>query len=849
MDLMRTLLQDLAYAARNLRKSPGFTAVAAITLMIGIGANTAIFSIIDTVLLRPLPYRDPAQLVRLYETEAAPGRYPFAGPDFVDWKSQNKTFQDMTLFGWQHDFNLSGEGRPDHVLGVPTESNFFSLLGAGPLLGRTWLPGEDQPGRDKVAVLSYALWRSRFAGDPGAISRTIELNSEKHTIVGVMPASFRFPSNAQLWVPLDMDAKGLDTRGSHWASAIGRLKRGVAFGAGLADLKLIAQRLEKTYPDSNDKVGATALPLHDDLVGESRDSLLMMLSAVGLVLLIACANVANLLLSRATARQKEMAVRSALGAARGRLVRQLLTESLLLSLMGGALGLLSAWGIVALFARTRIPSVPQFSVIQIDGRVLAFTFALAVATGVLFGLVPALRTSRPDLHEELKGGAGSAISPSRGRRSTSNALVAAEIALSLLLLVSAGLLLKDFARLRNLDIGVRPEGVWTAAVRLPEASYKIGQPAFRFSQALLEKSARIAGVDAAAISSRLPLEGGSNYYIKLRGQTSERSSKLVENHAVSPGYFRAMGVRLLQGRLFTEEDVARTLALEEPFLQLAGSGRRMPPGQANATVFPVVVNESMARFFWPNQNPLGQMFSNDGNGPFRQVIGIVSDVRQRGLAIMPVPEAYDVFDGGSGLILVLHTSLPPSTLTPLVRRALGEIDSSLPLFSVRTMGQVDCRQRPGPAVSQPAGGSVRGSGCGAGRGRYLRRAVLRGDAAHARDRHPDVAGREPRTGAGRDHVGGPASGGDWLCHRDRGRVRRRARARQLLARGEARRPHDSGPDRRPAGGGGAGSLLPAGPPRGVSGPHGGAEVRVTGGGRGGSRHPLNPAEWLRAGQL
>jgi predicted permease len=689
MDLMRTCVQDLGYAARNLRKSPGFTAVAAITLMIGIGANTAIFSIIDTVLLRPLPYRSPAQLVRLYETEAAPGRYPFAGPDFVDWKAQNKTFQEMTLFGWRHDFNLSGEGQPDHVTGVPTEANFFSLLGVDALLGRTWLPGEDQPGKDHVVVLSYALWRGRFAGDPGAIGRTIELNSEKHTIVGIMPAGFRYPSNAQLWVPLDMDAKGLGTRGSHWASAIGRLKPGVAFGSAVADLKLIAQRLEQTYPDSNDKVGATAVPLHDDLVGNSRDSLLIMLSAVGLVLLIACANVANLLLSRATARQKEMAVRSALGAARGRLVRQLLTESLLLSLVGGALGLLAAWGIVALFSRTRIPSVPQFSVIQIDGRVLAFTFALAVATGVLFGLVPALRTSRPDLHEELKGGAGSAV---RGRRSTSNALVAAEIALSLVLLVSAGLLLKDFARLRSLDIGVRQEGVWTAAVQLPEASYqtnKTGQPAFAFSQALLEKSARIAGVDAAAISDRLPLEGGSNYYIKLRGQTSERSSKLVDNHSVSPGYFRAMGVRLLQGRLFTREDVATGLALAERWRRLTEGGGRLPPDQANAMVFPTVINESMAHFFWPNRSPLGQAFSNgDPDGPWRQVIGVVSDVRQLGLTEMPVPEAYDPFDGGSRLFLVLHTSLPPSSLTPQVRRALGEIDSSLPLFSVRTMDQV-----------------------------------------------------------------------------------------------------------------------------------------------------------------
>jgi putative ABC transport system permease protein len=689
MELIRTCLQDLRYAVRNLLKSPGFTAVAVITLTIGIGANSAIFSIINTVLLRPLPYRSPGQLVRLYETEAAPGRYPFAGPDFVDWKAQNKTFQDMTLIGWQRDFNLSGEGQLDHVLGVPTEANFFSLLGVGPLLGRTWAPGEDQPGKDQVAILSYGLWRSRFAGDPGVIGRTIELNSEEHTVVGVMPASFRYPSRAQLWVPLDMDAKSLGSRGNHSLSAIARLKPGAAFQTALADLKLIAQRLEQTYPDSNDKVGATAVPLHDDLVGDSRGSLLMMLSAVGLVLLIACANVANLLLSRAAARHKEMAVRSALGAARVRLLRQLLTESLLLSLLGGAFGVLAAWGIVALFSRARLTGIPQFAIIQLNGEVLAFTFALAVATGVLFGIVPALRTSRPDLHEELKGGAGSAISPGRRRRSTSNVLVAAEMALSLLLLVSAGLLLKDFARLRNLDIGVRPEGVWTAAVRLPEASYKTDRQKYAFSQALLEKSARVAGVDAAAIGDHVPLEGGSNYYITLRGQTSQKSNRLVERNAVSPGYFRAMGVRLLQGRLFTPEDVDKVAALEARWQQLTERGGRLPPDQANAMISPTVINESMARFFWPNQNPLGQMFSQGSDhGPWRQVIGVVNDVRQTGLTHKPVPEAHDPFDGGSRLFLVLHTSLPPSSLTPQVRRVLGQIDSSLPLFSVRTMDQV-----------------------------------------------------------------------------------------------------------------------------------------------------------------
>jgi predicted permease len=414
----------------------------------------------------------------------------------------------------------------------------------------------------------------------------------------------------------------------------------------------------------------------------------MMLSAVGLVLLIACANVANLLLSRAVARQKEMAVRSALGAARGRLLRQLLTESLLLSLFGGALGLLVAWVLIALVSHAKNLALPQFAVIQLNGEVLAFTFALSVATGVLFGLVPALRTSRPDLHEELKGGAGSSISPGKSRRFTSNVLVAGEMALSMLLLVSAGLLLKDFARLRGLDIGVRPEGVFTAAVRLPETQYKTGAQKLEFSQSLLEKCAHLAGVDAAAISHHLPLEGGSNYYVKLRGQTSQRSNLLVEYHPVSPEYFRAMGVRLLEGRTFEPADTQCAQALDARFEKLPEGGR-IPDSEADAMVYPAVINQAMARAFWPNRSPVGQMFSQGGDhGPWKQVIGVVNDVRQWGLAHAPVPEAYEAFTGDSRFFLVLHTARQPLSLTPEVRRALAQTDASMPLFSVRTMSQV-----------------------------------------------------------------------------------------------------------------------------------------------------------------
>jgi putative ABC transport system permease protein len=689
---MPTFVQDLRYAARTLLKSRGFAVVAVLTLAAGIGANTAIFSIIDAVLLRSLPYRSPDRLVRLYETEAAPGKYPFTGPDFLDWKTQNSTFSDMTLFFWPTEMNLSGQGQADHVRGVPTEANFFSLLGVNPILGRTWAPNEDQPGNDGVVILGYALWQSRFGGDPKALGQSLELNARKYTIIGVMPPGFSFPFQAQLWTPLDMSGRGLGERGSHSYNAIGRLKPGVAVQKAHADVATIAARLEKAFPNTNYKVGAVVVPLQEDLVGKSGDSLVMMLAAVGLVLLIACANVANLLLSRAVARQKEMAVRSSLGASRLRLLRQLLTESLLLSLVGGVLGLLLGRGLIALLPRLKSFTLPDFNVIQLNGSVLAFTFALAVVTGVLFGLAPALQVSRPDLYDELKGGSGSSVSPGRRRRLLSSALVAGEIALSMLLLISAGLLLKDFARVRSVEIGVRREGVWTGAIQLPETTYKTDPQRAAFAQRLLEEARRIPGVATASLSDRLPLEGGSNYYVQIRGRVSERmSGPLVESHRVTPEYFRALGIPLLKGRLLTPADTQHAMELDARRREAFENGIRLPAEQRNLMVYATVINATMARYFWPNEDPVGRMFAGGGgdeNGPWRQVIGVVGDVRQRGLTEKPQPEAYDSLYAPRRVFLTLHTGVPPSSLSPPVRRALARIDPSLALYRERTMEEV-----------------------------------------------------------------------------------------------------------------------------------------------------------------
>jgi len=687
MDAFR---KDLVYAWRGLRRAPVFAAVAILTLGLGIGANTAIFSIIYATLLRPLPYQHSGELVRLYETEDAPGNYPLAGPDFLDWKTtQNHSFQDMSVYGWSQDVNLSGKGEPDHVIGTSVEANFFLLLGARPLMGRTFAIGEDEPGRDRVVILSYGLWQSKFNGDPRIVGQQIELNSRKYDVVGVMPAGFQFPSDAQLWRPQDMDSKSLMRRGTHWLNAIGRLKPGVSLQRAQAEMSLIASQLEKQYPDSNHKVGASLLSLHEDMIGESRSSLLMMLGAVVLVLLIACANVANLLLSRAVVRQKEIAIRGALGASRGRLVRQMLAESAVLGIAGGALGLLLAWGGLRVITALKHVGLPQANAIEINPPVLGFTLAVAVLTGLAFGLVPALQNARPQLYEALKSGAGSYGTTARHRGFLRDGLVVAEIGLSLLLLISATLLLKDFMRLRKTEIGVRAEGVWTGAIALPEAKYPQRQERFDFSAALLAKLHSIPGLDSVSISDKVPLEGGSNSFVTVRGRPSlPMSGPLVENHYISPGYFHVMGIPMLQGRDFTAQDAVTAFSIDQKQLEASEAHIALPPEQTNAMVYPVIINQAMAKYFWPNQDPLGQMFSfSEKNGPWRQVIAVVGDVKQY-MTHVPVPEAYDIVDGWPWFMVVAHTPSSTYNVAVEVRRALAEVDSSLPLFQVRTMNEI-----------------------------------------------------------------------------------------------------------------------------------------------------------------
>ncbi len=678
-----TLGQELRYALRLLARSPGFAAVAILTLALGIGANTAIFSVIDAVLLRPLPYLHPDQLV---EVKNGPG-FPLAGPDFLDFQSQNRTFAGMALYTFAQSYNLTGAGEPSYVSGVATEANFFSIMGANPFLGRTWAKGEDKEGAGHEVILSYGLWQSQFGGDRTIIGKNIELNDEAYTVVGVMPPQFDFPTFADLWVPQDMSRSGLGDRGQHQFLAVGRMKPGISLHQAEADLSVIAKRLAHLYPGTNAHIEAHIYDLHDRLVAGAEDELWFMLAAVGLVLLIACVNVANLLLARSAARRKEMAVRSALGGTRGRLLRQLLSESVLLALLGGVLGLILGWAGIHLLPHLNGVVPPGTNAVKLDLPVFGFAFLLALATGVLFGSVPAWQFSRPAVLDELKGGAGAALSAGRQRRLAGRALVTIEIAISLMLLVAAGLVLKSFLRLQATDFGVRRTGVLTAELNLPANRYNDLGKVLAFDRALLGRVRPLPGVISAAITDHLPLNGGTNGNITLYGQPTNNDngiSKWVEQHSITPGYFETLAIPLLAGRKLTEEDTNRTVTL---IMKLMA---HPTPALMRNAVIPADINRTMARMFWPGKNPLGQRFSYNGEGgPWWEVVGVVGDTRQWGLQVPPRPEEYYAV-GGS--ILVLHTAVPPDSLIAPVRQQIAALDPDLPLFHIRTMQQLVAQQ-------------------------------------------------------------------------------------------------------------------------------------------------------------
>jgi putative ABC transport system permease protein len=667
------LKHDLRYGARMLWKNPGFTAVAVVALALGIGANSAIFSVVNTVLLRPLPYREPERLVMVWEDNSKIG-YPRDTPaaaNYIDWRDQNQVFEGMAATA-DLSLNLTGAGEPERFDGKRVSANFFSLLGVEPLHGRAFLPEEDVPGANKVVVLSHGLWQRRFGSDSGVVGRSITLNGEAYTVVGVMPPGFQFMSqDVAMWVPIAFTPQQAANRGNHYLRVVARLKPGVTVERAQAEMSTIAVRLQQQYPEQNTDLGVSVVSLHEEVVGNIRPALLVLLGAVGLVLLIACANVANLLLARAAVRQKEIALRTALGASRMRLVRQFLTESLLLAALGGVVGLLLAvWGMNLL--KSFIPeNISQVKAISVDAGVLHFTVGVTLLTGLVFGLAPALQASRFNLNETLKEG-GRDTAAARGGNRIRGLLVVAEVAVSLVLLVGAGLLINSFLRLRSVDPGYRTDNLLTMGVVLPPQKYPDQARRAAFYTDMIRRVEALPGVRSAAVTNWIPLVmQGDSIGVTVEGQPAPTGKPhIIMTRVVSPRYFSTMGIQLLDGRVFEE-----------------GRDRADSPCV-------VVVAEAVARRYWPGDSALGKRVAPgrvEKEDDWCQVVGVVKDVKQVDLTAEPRPQMYLTYEQAGFFAprhLVVKTEGDPLALAGTVRKTVWEVDRDQPVSNVRTMEDV-----------------------------------------------------------------------------------------------------------------------------------------------------------------
>ena len=670
--MIEELWQDLRYGARMLRKNPGFTLVAVVTLALGVGANTAIFSVVNAVLLRPLPYAHPSRLVTLWGKTANTGadRMPFSYPNFTDYKNQAQAFESAAAYDTDDAVLTSDDTEAESLSGARVTADLFPLLGVEPALGRVFSTEEDKAGGAAVVVISHGLWQRRYASDPQIVGRQIMLGERSTKVIGVMPRGFTFPveeEKADYWVPLVADpsvAQLLSNRYGKFLTIVARLKPSVRLEQAEAEVSVIARRLEAQYPEANTGWSARLVPLQADIVGGVRPALLILLGAVALVLLIACANVANLLLARAGARGKEIAIRRALGAGRARIVRQLLTESLLLSLAGGGLGLLLAEWLVDVLVATGPADLPRLADVNLDSSVLGFTLAVSILTGLVFGLAPALRASKTDLSEPLKEGGRSSTDGARGN-SLRGLLVVSEVALSLMLLVGAGLLIKSFVRLLQADLGYQTERVLTASLSLSETKYpEPDQQAARYQQ-VLRRVASLPGVEAAGAASLLPLGGRDSYNVfRIEGRPPFAAGQepSVRYQVVSPDYFRAMGIQLREGRSFNEGDTK-----DAPQV--------------------VMVNEAFARRHFSGEDPTGKRLSI-GDEPPREIVGVVGSVRHRGLDEEPQPEFYVSYlqTPRRDLNLVVRTaSTDPAKLAASVHDAIKEVEKDQPVGGIRTM--------------------------------------------------------------------------------------------------------------------------------------------------------------------
>ncbi len=675
---MSGLYQDLHYALRMLRRDPAFAAITVLVLAIGIGANTALFTVVNAVLLRQLPFREPDQLMRIWATRPDAAQYPSSLPDFLDYREENRSFERLSAFGnWN--VNLTGHGETERLIGLRVSADMFQTLGVDAAVGRTLVPDDDRAGAPRVVVLTYGLWQRRFGADPAVVGRDLLLNGEKHTVVGVLPASFFFLTvrGVELACALspETDPWRLNRDSVNFLRLVGRLRPGVSQAQAQQDMTEVSARLLARYPKSNARKGSLVVaPLADDILGAHRQALWTLQAAVGVVLLIACANLANLMLARGSVRAREMAIRAALGAGRLRLLRQALMENLLLALFGGALGLLLAYWAVPGLLSLSPAGLPRANEAGLDGRVLGFTLGLSVFSAIAFGLFPALAATRVNLSQQLQQGGRGASDGPRGLR-LRNGLVVTEVALSLVLLTATGLVLRSFARLQAVEPGFDAANVLTVRVSLPRARYGDPEKITRFYEQMLPRMERLPGVIAASGSSVIPLNGQLatvDFTVVGRPAPAEKEVPAGQFRMVGPGFFHTMRIPVRQGSVFTDRDTALTNHV-------------------------AIVNETLVRRFFPGQNPLGERLEINDNGGRRrtvEIIGVVSDVKHYGLDTKPTYDIYipwrqvqpaPVVWLASNQYWILRTQGDPMALAAAARREIQAVDSDVAASMVRPM--------------------------------------------------------------------------------------------------------------------------------------------------------------------
>ena len=675
---MLTLLTDFKHGLRVLLKNPGFTAAAIIVLALGIGANTAIFSVVNAVLLRPLPFRDPARLVQVWHVpppKSFPGMTTFSvsAANFIDWQQQNDVFDKMAIYTGSS-LNLTGREQPEALQGAAVSADFFSTLQVPPMLARTFTPDQDQQGKDHAVILSYGLWKSRFAANPNIAGQSVSFDGQSYIVTGVMGPKFKFPGWAQYWTPMGWTDKERAVRGEHHYMVIARLKLNIPMPQAQAQMNAISARLAQQYPEDDNGWGAVVIPLREQLVSDVRPALFVLLGAVAFVLLIACANVANLVLAKTFGRRKEIAIRVALGASGSRVVQQILAETLLLSLAGGALGLLLANSAISLILKFLSDNLPKSTEVSLDAPVLAFTIFISIATGVIAGLLPAMRMTKTNVNDALKQGLGKTDSDSTGPR-TRSILVASEVALSLILLVGAGLMIRSLWLLSTVDAGFDPHNVLTMTMVVPRNKYSRPVDEIAFFDRVLTKARALPGVVSAGLIDDLPLNGeGSHQPIAIEGAPVQAMSDQpeIDTRSITPGYLSTMHIPLRRGRDFSDAD-----GLDRPSVAL--------------------ISESMAKRFWPKQDPIGRhltmTFTPD---KVREIVGIVGDVKLEGMDAA-ASSATIYLDAnqpsGSSLVdwhpfpmqLTVRTQSQPNNLVSAVTGAIHSIDSDQPVTDIMTM--------------------------------------------------------------------------------------------------------------------------------------------------------------------